>query len=729
MIVVTHDASRTGAPILALNLARVFSNRYNVITVCLRGGDLIADFQKYSTEIHVAEHVVGSGAQYARLLDTIVAKKRPVFAVVNSIESRYILSSLRKHQIPSVALFHEFASYTLPKSAFKDAFLLADEIVFSTELTIENALQETSFVRTPRFHVLPQGRCEVPQSGGAEAMRQVERDRLAAFLRPDGNQEDEFVVIGAGFVHIRKGVDLFIDVARRVAATEVGKKARFVWIGGGYDPERDPAYSVYLRDQIERAELTDRMMLGETSEIDHVYKLSNLLLLTSRLDPLPNVAIDAMSEGIPVICFDKTTGIADVLTDAGLGDACVADYLDTAEAAEKILRLIRSNDSYRRVCERSKNYAARAFDFDGYATQIERWGLEAARLRSNRADDASTIASSADFDPALPKTRHRLASSKTEAAEYYLADGWRASAPSRPEPGFNALIYSRHLEEGGVTGVDAYAEFLRRDRPTGPWLRSVIGEHASPSIGKGRGPLRIALHIHASHPESIAAVANLLSLNETLPDLFINAGDRKGLDLAIESLNGYRGRISEARVALNRGRDLGSLLTEFGGDLVGNYDLIGHVHTQANKHSLGHDRVQIRQEFLWENVLGGQSGGAMMDRIVTAFTENEQLGLVFPATREMFSWSNSGTVARNLARQLGITSLPEFLDFPIGSMFWVRASTLEPLVALGLGWNDYPPEPLDEDGTIVQAIERLLGLVAESRGFDFAVTKVKGISI
>ena len=39
-------------------------------------------------------------------------------------------------------------------------------------------------------------------------------------------------------------------------------------------------------------------------------RLADTLLLPSRLDPLPNVAVDALCEGLPVICFARTTGIA-----------------------------------------------------------------------------------------------------------------------------------------------------------------------------------------------------------------------------------------------------------------------------------------------------------------------------------------------------------------------------------------------------------------------------------
>ena len=104
-----------------------------------------------------------------------------------------------------------------------------------------------------------------------------------------------------------------------------GNRCRFVWIGNGYDPENDLGYSVYLADQIRRAGLQEHVFfIAETTAIETAYEEADLLLLSSRLDPLPNVAIDAMTHGVPVLCFNKTTGIADFLIDSGLGNDCVA---------------------------------------------------------------------------------------------------------------------------------------------------------------------------------------------------------------------------------------------------------------------------------------------------------------------------------------------------------------------------------------------------------------------
>ncbi|MBZ9937691.1 glycosyltransferase [Mesorhizobium sp. BR1-1-16] len=729
VVVVSHEASRSGAPILALNLAKTYAERYNVVAVCLRGGELLGDFLETCTEVHIARPPINEADQYDLMVDAIGATKRPLFAIVNSIESRYILRAFREHGIPTVGLFHEFASYILPRTAFSEAFREADQIVFSTELTIENALEQTSSVRTERFHVLPQGRCELPGRTASEASRQLERDRLEAVMLPNGRDAGEFLVLGAGYVQMRKGVDLFIDVARRVLSTDEGRSARFVWIGPNYNPELDAAYSVYLKDQISRAGLSDRMIIApETSEIDHAYALSSVLLLTSRLDPLPNVAIDAMSEGLPIVCFDKTTGIADLLTEAGLGPDCVADYLDTEQAAAKLFALMRSPEHYRHVADATRNYAAIRFDARAYAERIEDMALMARAAAEALESDLATIAAAERFDPAFMLPERQDRPSANDAARYYLTENKRRPEPRRPEPGFNPLLFGEAMAAKDEPEHDAYAAFLRQGRPQGDWIRQVIREtDAMPEEGVSPG-IRTALHIHAYYTDIVPAIAERLAVNASRPDLFVSAADETSLDDAVARLQAYGGRIAEARVVANRGRDLGPLLTAFGSSLVRNYDLIGHVHTKKTASNTNRGMIERWVEFLYENTLGGEQGGPMMDRIIAAFARDSRLGIVFPSDPNILAWSANESIGRSLAERLHLASLPRHFDFPIGSMFWARAEAIEPFISLGLDWRDYPIEPAGHDGTVLHAIERLFGIIAESRGLNIAVTHVNDVT-
>ena len=58
---------------------------------------------------------------------------------------------------------------------------------------------------------------------------------------------------------------------------------------------------------------------------------------------------------------------------------------------------------------------------------------------------------------------------------------------------------------------------------------------------------------------------------------------------------------------------------------------------------------------------------------------------------------------------------------PFGSVFWFRVKALEPLFARGWQHEDFPEEPMPQDGTISHAIERIYPFVAQSEGYYPAV--------
>ncbi len=358
ILIVSHEASRTGAPILALNLANELSKKYNVANLILGDGELLEYFQSAGVALFEADRRVMDIEEISVIVNQICSQHDIAFALVNSVESRGVLPALKARGVPSICLLHEFAANIRPITAFPEIFRFADQVVFSTRISLENALNRLAMERNGFIHVIPQGKCLVPAQNENPEDVKSERLRLDKVLRPAGEQDREFVVIGAGSLEMRKGLDLFVECANRVINTNGGGRFRFVWIGDGYKPESDTVISVYLADQIKRGGLGDQVkIIRATSQIEHAYARADLLLLSSRLDPLPNVAIDALTAGIPVVCFDRTTGIADFLIEIGLGEACVARYLDSADMSGKVLALASSDPLRADVVKRGQSAA------------------------------------------------------------------------------------------------------------------------------------------------------------------------------------------------------------------------------------------------------------------------------------------------------------------------------------------------------------------------------------
>ena len=54
---------------------------------------------------------------------------------------------------------------------------------------------------------------------------------------------------------------------------------------------------------------------------------------------------------------------------------------------------------------------------------------------------------------------------------------------------------------------------------------------------------------------------------------------------------------------------------------------------------------------------------------------------------------------------------------PLGTMFWFRPAALKPLFDHDWTWEEFPPEPNNIDGTVLHAIERAYGYVAQASGY------------
>ncbi len=737
ILLITHQASRTGAPIVTHNIARRLGRKYNVVAVLLTGGELVPHFDAVcAAVIGPLTYADWHPVEAAYLVKHLTTSYRVFMAIVNSIESRITLPALAYHLIPVVTLVHEFASYTRPEGTMGKALDWSTQVVFSAELVARAAQKEhTTLIGRP-IHVLRQGRCDVPARWGANGPPVQSLDDLDRVFRPKG-AEGALVVLGCGTVHLRKGVDLFLACAAAVTASRTRRPVRFVWIGHGYDPRSDVAYSCYLADQIARSGLEGSVqILDEMDDLEPAYRLSDVFFLSSRLDPLPNVTIDAALLGIPVVCFADATGIGEVLGVDPSTRRCVVPHLDVAGAAQVIAEFANDEEARREVGAMTRRLAEAAFDMDRYVDRIDQLGMEAVRIMRQRARDFDTIREDALFDERVSIPTDHPSVTRDEAIIGYLAR-WTAVNQSgyaatnelfrRPCAGFHPQVYAHEcLAQYDAAAPNPLADFIRRGKPPGPWSAELI----MPTPGRETSaapPLRVGLHGHFFYPELATDFMRKVAANRWPCHLLLSTDSQDKVAMLREATVGYdRGEVL-IRVVPNRGRDLGPLLTAYAAEVASQYDIIGHLHAKRSLLIADARLGESWREFLWQHLLGDRH--PIMDIILDRFVTDENLGLVFAADPHLSDWDANLAMATDLADRIGIRGpLPPFFDFPIGTMFWARAAALKPLLELKLGWDDYPPEPVPYDGTILHALERLLPFAARREGYGYATTHIPGLT-
>ncbi len=134
-----------------------------------------------------------------------------------------------------------------------------------------------------RVYGAPRERVRVVHNG-------VDLDRFSGQLRTRASAEP--TIVGIGRVVRQKNPELFVAAATDLLAKH--PSVRFTWVGEGG-----------MRDRLASSLRTDRIQfVGARSDIERILADADLCWLTSDWEGLPNVVMEAMASGLPVVATD-----------------------------------------------------------------------------------------------------------------------------------------------------------------------------------------------------------------------------------------------------------------------------------------------------------------------------------------------------------------------------------------------------------------------------------------
>ena len=180
-----------------------------------------------------------------------------------------------------------------------------------------------------------------------------------------GLTDRDKLVISVGYADLRKGFDLFLQLWRHLQSPAGKRRGRvcLVWIGG-----IDPGLKDWLTNELADAEATGTFhMAGYRDDMDAVFSAADAFVLTSREDPFPTVVLEALSAGLPVVAFDRSGGIPDMLRETGQGD--VVPYGDLIAMAAAVTAQLQAGITGRQRAERHALIADR-FSFKAYVRKL-----------------------------------------------------------------------------------------------------------------------------------------------------------------------------------------------------------------------------------------------------------------------------------------------------------------------------------------------------------------------
>lgn len=161
--------------------------------------------------------------------------------------------------------------------------------------------------------------------------------------------------------------------------------------------------------------------------------------------------------------------------------------------------------------------------------------------------------------------------------------------------------------------------------------------------------------------------------------------------------------------------------------LKGEYDYICYFHDKKSPYSQFAVQGQQFAERLYENLIGTPE---VIQNIVNLFEENPRMGIAgvpmvyhgeyfFVALRGQ---QNNCENVKKLAKQLDLSvSIPDDQVPPsaYGDMFWFRPAALKKAIGHGFTYDDFDIK-YEQDNTMLHAIERLYGYIAQDAGYYYA---------
>jgi len=138
------------------------------------------------------------------------------------------------------------------------------------------------------------------------------------------------VILSVGQLVQKKRFDLLIPIGKIVFERHPDWK----WCLCGDGPERRT-----LEAMVEQASLSENIyFLGAVKDMESLYRTSAMCVLTSEMEGLPMVLLEAKAYGLPIVSFDIQTGPSDIVRDGENG--YLVEWSNTTGMAEKICQLI-----------------------------------------------------------------------------------------------------------------------------------------------------------------------------------------------------------------------------------------------------------------------------------------------------------------------------------------------------------------------------------------------------
>lgn len=370
IIFISHNASRSGAPILLLQFLQWFKNNTdNQFSIILgMGGELETEFSK------LAPTLIFSREAPPKLHERIkrrffrhdpnlriskwIANRNIELIYSNTVVNGDILKYLSFLDCPVISHVHEleYAIQSYGMDQFEKTKKCTTHFIACAKAVKTNLVEN--------HNILPQSITVVHEFIPIDRIR-TDSLNLKLLGSEVSISEQTFIVGASGSTSDwRKGADLFIQLAYIVKYKSIDLPIRFIWIGN----RQEGMEYITIQQDIVKANLENYIyFLGSKHNPLDYFTRFDVFALMSRDDPYPLVCLESALLAKPIVCFDKSGGEPEfVENDCGF----VVPYLDLNTMADRILELYHSSELRQKLGENAKKKVTERHSLEIAASKI-----------------------------------------------------------------------------------------------------------------------------------------------------------------------------------------------------------------------------------------------------------------------------------------------------------------------------------------------------------------------
>ena len=223
----------------------------------------------------------------------------------------------------------------------KFLILGSDAIVCLNEQTMKGIAQNKN--GKPIVRLIPNGIDDAKRTVISQNARTALKNEL-------GFSNDEKLVCFAGLINKRKGVDTLIKSFSRMKNAH--PKTHLLLVGPYQDAgEIEPQFVQDCHSLVQDSTMEDRIhFIGRVDDLKEYLSISDVFVLPSLSEGMPNVLLEAMAAGLPCVCSD-ISGIREVITPEKNG--ILVEPGDIAGFSRAISRLLSNPEACSRMGQES----------------------------------------------------------------------------------------------------------------------------------------------------------------------------------------------------------------------------------------------------------------------------------------------------------------------------------------------------------------------------------------